>query len=259
MRPSYTVVAFLVLILIFIGILAQIFSVGKMGFGYKNSNESKPNRVIIPTIETPSIEPTTTSPIFEWRARMFDEQFGEQIVGLHLSVELISVSVETLTIVNRQEAPETGEVFVVDSESCGLSVLSAVELARTIALERGIPWNIWGPLILSESSYRQFVSDAYGNCTVIENSIGAYCLAQVYMAVHPQYTKQALADPRACLNAGADILLQKYSRTQDWHEAVARYKGITRADFTQHRDYKIFNNYHAAGGFIEPSGYWISW
>ncbi|HSX39727.1 MAG TPA: hypothetical protein VLI92_04045 [Candidatus Saccharimonadales bacterium] len=143
-------------------------------------------------------------------------------------------------------------------KDCQLSVVGAVAMARQVAAEYKIPWGIWGPLILSESSFHQEVPDSNGNCVVntsYDNGKAvAYGLGQINLSAHPQLDTQRIkSDPRYNLEIGAQILLSSGS---NWKERVANYKYVT----TDSWQFRLYVGYQGAKGFTDTaSGTWISW
>ena len=132
------------------------------------------------------------------------------------------------------------EIQVETLDSCSLSVLQALNKSKSTS-EGKVPWSVFGPLIMSESSGHQWEPNSKtGKCEVKiprdgsgnpilakDGNPAAYGLAQIYASVHPQYDLAKLkSDPDYNLNAGIDILLAFKNGSSSWDEAVRKYKAL---------------------------------
>lgn len=163
-----------------------------------------------------------------------------------------------------------------DATACSYDLADSVNAARAAARDYGIPMEIMGPLILSESSFTNILPGQNGGCYLINNGVAA-CLGQIYKPsgwrfagneIHPDVNVWDLFNPYTCMQNSARILDGRQYWTaltgarnnpESWFPLVAGYKNIGMS----HEHFQnVFLKYYYAGGFAythtDGRNYWIS-
>ena len=119
-------------------------------------------------------------------------------------------------------------------------------------------------MILTESGFKQFVSDGNGRCKLLQNYTGApaYCMTQIYAPAHPNIIPQDLVDIDYCISVGHSVYMGMLSTADgNYVQAVACYKGFCQPGMNGKYEPDFIANYmdaYNASGF-SVEGTFIPW